>query len=640
MKPPESAKMDPETPNTARVVRRRSTFDRVGPSPSALGSVPGDESGSPSDNIGVPTSMEVQEDKALQKLDVEDRPLFVEHAEGHKECILNPYGSMRISFDVVLLMCVIFVAIMTPMKICFDWPIDNLGWFIFDRLIDLVFILDVVLNFFTAHEENAVLIFDRYRNSMNYLNTWFAVDFISSVPLELIAFWIEGNDLSLLSLPRLLRIIKLIKLVRLLRLLKLMRIFNRLEESFIWRYSVMTILKFLFLSLMWCHWASCLFFMMARENMLGDDLSFDQNSWVANAPGVGGDAGRGVWYLASFYFALSTITTIGYGDIHPYTDRERGVTLALMIMGTCLFAYGITNIIDIYSGLNEKEDIFRQKMDQINVYITEKRLPKKLRHRIREYFLFMKRHNLGLQEFNQERAVLNELSTPLRTQVTNFINRDILKNIPFLKDSHPYFSAAFIELLEPRFFSPGEEVIKEGSFGTSMYILNKGCVDVVVKGTPIARLEDGSVFGEIALLGIANKRTATILTVTCCDMRVVSRAAFLKLLSHHPQERRKFELEAKRKLADLKDKEAETKKEKQVKEVNPDAPAIPSSLTIDKDMRALVSPLSEDEEKQKDSWLQNALVNLPRLSGSELSSLQLRISAQMLQRMTGQIEDW
>jgi len=51
--------------------------------------------------------------------------------------------------------------------------------------------------------------------------------------------------------------------------------------------------------------------------------------------------------LASTYFALTTLTTIGFGDFYPVTDAERLVIAFLFLSGVTVFSYFMGVFIDI-----------------------------------------------------------------------------------------------------------------------------------------------------------------------------------------------------------------------------------------------------------------------------------------------------
>ena len=46
------------------------------------------------------------------------------------------------------------------------------------------FLFDVIVNFFTAYEDNDLVIHDSLKDiAINYIKTWFVFDFISALPL-------------------------------------------------------------------------------------------------------------------------------------------------------------------------------------------------------------------------------------------------------------------------------------------------------------------------------------------------------------------------------------------------------------------------------------------------------------------------
>ncbi|CAE8731984.1 unnamed protein product [Polarella glacialis] len=100
-------------------------------------------------------------------------------------------------------------------------------------------------------------------------------------------------------------------------------------------------------------------------------------------------------------------------------------------------------------------------------------------------------------------------------------------------------------------FLPNRFVMEEGMKGDSMYVLFKGVVEVTADGRYVCKLRDGSIFGESSLLSIDNRRTASVRSMSKCDVAIISRFSFHAILEKYPWEKRKFQREMKANLLQL-----------------------------------------------------------------------------------------
>jgi hyperpolarization activated cyclic nucleotide-gated potassium channel 2 len=57
-------------------------------------------------------------------------------------------------------------------------------------------------------------------------------------------------------------------------------------------------------------------------------------------------------YVNSLYFALTTMTSCGYGDIHPTSSGERCIAMIAMLTSSGIFAFVIEEIGKIVSNYN------------------------------------------------------------------------------------------------------------------------------------------------------------------------------------------------------------------------------------------------------------------------------------------------
>lgn len=63
-------------------------------------------------------------------------------------------------------------------------------------------------------------------------------------------------------------------------------------------------------------------------------------------------------YIASNYFAVSTMITVGYGDIVPVTTGEKLTCVVVMIMASGVFAYTMNRINYLLSGLETTTETY------------------------------------------------------------------------------------------------------------------------------------------------------------------------------------------------------------------------------------------------------------------------------------------
>lgn len=129
--------------------------------------------------------------------------------------------------------------------------------------------------------------------------------------------------------------------------------------------------------------------------------------------------------------------------------------------------------------------------------------------------------------------------------------RELLSQSKVFKDCHPDFLRDLIASCNRKEYQPNRYLMEEGARGDSMFVLFKGVVEVRSNGCYICKLRNGSIIGEAALLTLDNRRTASVRSVTKCDVAIVFRSMFHSILEKHPWEKRKFRREMTSKMSDL-----------------------------------------------------------------------------------------
>ena len=184
--------------------------------------------------------------------------------------IINPNSIYRQSWDIAFVMTsLLYTALRVPYAIAFDidefseseiWP-----WFVFNRLVDLVFIMDMVIIMMTAIKDGRKLVTDRKLIIKRYLKGWFLFDFAASVPIDLIlwiimsggSFATDGSGGRASRSAKLIRVIKIFRTLRIMRLIKMKRIVITLEIFLNLNFSVMSILKYAVTVFLLAHILAC-----------------------------------------------------------------------------------------------------------------------------------------------------------------------------------------------------------------------------------------------------------------------------------------------------------------------------------------------------------------------------------------------
>jgi glucose-6-phosphate 1-dehydrogenase len=115
------------------------------------------------------------------------------------------------------------------------------------------------------------------------------------------------------------------------------------------------------------------------------------------------------------------------------------------------------------------------------------------------------------------------------------VTEEALKKATLFKDGEPLLLSQVIMALHPRMVVPGEQIIKKGDIGREMYVLARGEVEVLDDAGKVVKvLKDGDFFGEIGVL-TSMPRTATVRAKTGCDLFVLEKTDFNRILRDHPQ---------------------------------------------------------------------------------------------------------
>ncbi|CAH8652162.1 unnamed protein product [Schistosoma rodhaini] len=463
--------------------------------------------------------------------------------------IIHPCSNFRFYWNVIMLILLMANLIMLPVIISFfndDLPGN---WLIFNSISDTLFILDIIVNFRTGIIRNDFvddIILDPTEIAREYLKTWFILDMISSIPMDYVLFAFKGYEQGeraehLVQAGRALRILRLAKLLSLLRLLRLSRLVRYItqwEEFINIASKFMGICNLVLIMLILGHWNACLQFLVP---MLMD---FPVDSWVSKAR-----LQNAYWfeqYTWALFKALSHMLSIGYGRYPPSTLPEAWITIISMMTGATCYALFVGHAAALIQSFDASKRKYREMLKQVEEYMAYKKYPRALRRRIAGYY----EHRYKGKMFN-EKEILGELSECLREQIINYNCRALVASVPIFANADQNFVSEVIVKLKQEVFQPGDLIIKEGTYGTKMYFIQEGVVNIITKdGILATRLSDGCYFGEICLLTNA-RRVASVEAETYCTLYSLDQKNFYDVLENYPEVRITLEKVAAERLQSL-----------------------------------------------------------------------------------------
>lgn len=439
--------------------------------------------------------------------------------------VINPEVNHSMQYwDVVTILGLAFVAVVTPFEVALlETEVDFM--FVLNRLIDVIFAVDLVLQFFVAYRMKT-----RYGHRLetrmkqiarHYLTTWFFVDFLSLIPYDMLGLLLQSDELQR---ARTLRITKLLRLIKLARVLRASRIFQRWETTLHINYNDLNLWTAIAMFGVGSHWIACMWALLATQANEGED------TWLTHAVPASGQQATlpSEIYLTSLYWSAMTVTSVGYGDVLPVNLTEQVVCVFLMFGSSFLWARVLSDIMNAIANGDTHKQQFRQTLDDLNYMMADQNLPGGMRRRLRTFFFQIK----DLQRIQSFQGVIKQMSPALQGELALTVNEVWVRKVWYF-DAHfdklpPAFVVGVAGALQISVFAQQE------LFGEpwTLYILHRG---LGVRSLKVLR--SGSVWGEDFVLSRASHElldTTQACALTFVEVASLTRESFNPLLERFP----------------------------------------------------------------------------------------------------------
>uniref|UniRef100_A0A3B3VHD5 Voltage-gated delayed rectifier potassium channel KCNH4 n=1 Tax=Poecilia latipinna TaxID=48699 RepID=A0A3B3VHD5_9TELE len=448
--------------------------------------------------------------------------------------ILLHYGTFKAGWDWLILLATFYVAVTVPYNVCFSGGRDEGGTSrnppsVSDILVEILFILDIMLNFRTTFvSTSGQVVYDARSICVHYVTTWLFVDLVAALPFDLLYAF---NVTVVSSL-----VVHLLKTVRLLRLLRLLQ---KLERYSQYSAVVLTLLMSMFALL--AHWMACVWYYIGRKEI--ESLGSSDIGWLyelAKRSGglkmLGGGPSTRSSYVTALYFALSSLTSVGFGNVSANTDAEKIFSICTMLIGALMHAVVFGNVTAIIQRMYSRRSLYHTRTKDLKDFIRVHRLPKALEQRMLECFQTTWSVNNGI-DVNE---LLKDFPDELRADIAMHLNKELLQ-LPLFESASRGCLRSLSLIIKTSFCAPGEFLIRQGDALQAIYFVCSGSMEVLKDNTVLAILGKGDLIGSDSLTKEqVIKTNANVKALTYCDLQYISLKGLREVLRLYPEYAQKF----------------------------------------------------------------------------------------------------
>ncbi|XP_058179676.1 potassium channel SKOR [Rhododendron vialii] len=389
-----------------------------------------------------------------------------------------------------ILVWAIYSSFFTPLEFGFFRGLPN-KLFILDVVGQVAFLVDIILQFFLAYRDTQTykIVHKHTPIALRYLKSSFVIDLLGCLPWDVI-YKACGKKEEL----------RYLLWIRLSRVRKVTEFFQKMEKDIRINYLFTRIIKLIAVELYCTHTAACIFYYLATT------LPAQQEGYTWIGSLQLGDyrftnfRQIDLWtrYITSLYFAVVTMATVGYGDVHAVNLREMIFIMIFVSFDMILGAYLIGNMTALIVK-GSKTVRFRDKMTDLTKYMNRNRLGRDIRNQIKGHV------RLQYESSYTEASVLQDIPISIRAKISQTLYKPYIENVPLFEGCSSEFINQIVIRVHEEFFLPGEVIMEQGNVVDQLYFVCHGNLEEVSIGADgleetVSNLEPNSLFGEISIL--------------------------------------------------------------------------------------------------------------------------------------------
>eukprot|EP00455_Lapot_gusevi_P055487 TRINITY_DN9024_c0_g1_i3.p1 TRINITY_DN9024_c0_g1~~TRINITY_DN9024_c0_g1_i3.p1 ORF type:complete len:669 (+),score=120.98 TRINITY_DN9024_c0_g1_i3:207-2213(+) len=439
-------------------------------------------------------------------------------------------------WTLLMLLLTLYHAIAILTRLAFFTPAHATivqNWLVVDYVLDGLFLVDMYLHARVFSIEIAGReIFDHEAIARQYKSDRVRIDVVASLPADLLVLGAAPSQTVLLAMA--LRLTKLIRLYYVPRYSKTLQSFLlRLRLSFCNADVILYgkfVLLFLFMSqVLACVWYVCGAHIQPAHSWIEADKNL--NTLLSQ-------------YFRAIYYLVACLATLSYGDIGPVTEVETVAVCVFVLLGAGWWA-GLAGAVESAVIKSSRHESHQQHThNQIQQFLTARRLPGDLKQRLSLYFHLLHSRAHGVDEDD----MMGMLSPNLQLELAYLQRRRVLEHFPIFQSCSLGFLKHLAHSLQLEAYLADECLYEIGDAAEKLFFIEQGSVLLTDADTrTVALLIPGNFFGEELLLeglvqaesmGQVCYRRVTARATVDCQVYVLTRSNVVALLALYPHYQR------------------------------------------------------------------------------------------------------
>ena len=450
--------------------------------------------------------------------------------------ILSPGSKFKVLWNIIMALVLLYTALIMPYTLTFiDYNTFD-AWGILEIILDILFFIDIIINFNSAYfDQEGSLITARKDITINYLKSWFLLDVAACFPFNTVgadnnsatySTHDYNNFIRLLRLPRLYRLFRIVRLVKMFKHYKNSEILEKIQDFLSIKHSIMKLLTSSLSILLCVHIMACFWYYSSKIE------GFNPDTWVFRS-GIDLDE-LGTLYIVSLYWTVTTLCTVGYGDVHAKTNLEKVLSIGWMVFSVYFLSFVIGSLSSMLASMDTKENALVSKLAIIDEFSKEAKLSKSLRSRLR-YALRYSTEKTGFS-WTDKQNIFNELPKHLRFEVAMAMHHGAARELLFFRGKDEVVVSSIVPFLKPIFVNVNEFVYKKGEYAEEIYFIVRGRVSYVTgkDSAKLTSMQRGSYFGDIeVMLQIPRKYSSK--TQRDCELLIMSKELLNEIVEEYPK---------------------------------------------------------------------------------------------------------